>query len=95
MYGSTMYLLQFDGMLQPLTEQPQMGGFLGYGWLMSRDGSEVAHGFGLFANKQTVNSNIAEYLALIKALEASVDLREQSNTSLTYPVRFHRHKPAL
>ena len=70
-----MYLLQFDGMLQTLTEQPQKGGFLGYGWLISRDGTEMAHGFGLFANKQPVNSNIAEYLALIEALEASVDMR--------------------
>jgi len=41
---------------------------------MSRDGTEVEHGFGLFANKQTVNSNIAEYLALIGAIGASVDL---------------------
>ena len=72
---SQMYLLQFDGMLQTLTEHPQMGGFLGYGWLITRDGTEIAHGFGLFANKQPVNSNIAEYLALIEALEASVDLR--------------------
>jgi ribonuclease HI len=70
-----MYLLQFDGMLQMLTEHPQMGGFLGYGWLITRNDIEIAHGFGLFANKQTVNSNIAEYLALIEALEASIDLR--------------------
>jgi ribonuclease HI len=70
-----MYLLQFDGMLQTLTEHPQMGGFLGYGWLITRDGTEIAHGFGLFGNRQTVNSNIAEYLALIEALEASFDLR--------------------
>jgi ribonuclease HI len=70
-----MYLLQFDGMLRPLSEHPQMGGFLGYGWLISQDGAEIAYGFGLFAHKQTVNSNIAEYLALIEVLEASVDLR--------------------
>jgi len=70
-----MYLLQFDGMLQMLNEHPQMGGFLGYGWHITRNGAEIAHGFGLFANKNTVNSNIAEYLALIEALEASVDLR--------------------
>ncbi|MEI7849072.1 MAG: reverse transcriptase-like protein [Chloroflexota bacterium] len=69
-----MVLLQFDGMLKLLKEQPEMGGLLGYGWIISSNGSEIAHGFGLFANKQTVNSSQAEYLALIEGLDALVDL---------------------
>ena len=70
-----MYNLQFDGMLQTLDEQPQMGGFLGYGWLITCNNTEIAHGFGLFAHKRIVNSNIAEYLALIEGLDALLDLR--------------------
>jgi ribonuclease HI len=70
-----MLLLQFDGMLQLLGEQPQLGGFLGYGWLISRDGVVIAYGFGLFAGRKTVNSNLAEYLALIEGLDALLDLR--------------------
>jgi ribonuclease HI len=71
-----MITLQFDGMLHTIDdEKPQTGGFLGYGWLITRDDSEIAYGFGLFAHKQTVNSNIAEYLALIEALEATLDFR--------------------
>ncbi len=70
------YSLQFDGMLHTLSEEtPQTGGFLGYGWLLTRDITEIAYGFGLFAQKQTVNSNLAEYLALIEALEALLDFR--------------------
>jgi len=70
------YSLQFDGMLHTLSdENPQNGGFLGYGWLLTRDDTEIAYGFGLFAQKQTVNSNLAEYLALIEALEALLDLQ--------------------
>jgi ribonuclease HI len=70
------YSLQFDGMLHTLSdENPRNGGFLGYGWLLIRDDTEIAYGFGLFAQKQTVSSNLAEYLALIEALEASLDLR--------------------
>ena len=70
------YSLQFDGMLHTLSEEnPRNGGFLGYGWLLTRDDSEIAYGFGLFAQKGTVNSNLAEYLALIEALEALLDLR--------------------
>jgi len=70
------YSLQFDGMLHTLSdENPRNGGFLGYGWLLTRDDIEIAYGFGLFAQKQTVNSNLAEYLALIDALEALLDLR--------------------
>jgi ribonuclease HI len=70
-----MICLQFDGMLRTVSEHPREGGFLGYGWLITRDEAEIAYGFGLFAHKQTVNSNIAEYLALIEGLEASLDLR--------------------
>ena len=69
------YHLQFDGMLHTLSEDPLTGGFLGYGWLITRHGIEVAYGFGLFAHKRMANSNLAEYLALIEGLEASVDLR--------------------
>ena len=71
------YSLQFDGMLHTLSEEnPRNGGFLGYGWFLTRDDdNEIAYGFGLFAQKGTVYSNLAEYLALIEALDALLDLR--------------------
>jgi ribonuclease HI len=70
------YSLQFDGMLHTISEEnPRTGGFLGYGWLLHLDDNEIAYGFGLFAQKHLVNSNLAEYLALIEALEALLDLR--------------------
>jgi len=70
-----MYLLHFDGMLRTLDDDHQLGGFLGYGWIVTVQGIEIAHGFGLYAHKRKVNSNIAEYLALIEGLEALLDLR--------------------
>ncbi len=72
-----MVSLQFDGMLKLLNEEPEMGGLLGYGWLISSNGSEIAHGFGLFAYKQTVNSSLAEYLALIEGLDALIDIHSR------------------
>ncbi len=70
-----MYLLQFDGMLHTLDESPPQAGMLGYGWLLTYNNIEIAHGFGLFFSRGTANSNLAEYLALIEGLEALVDLR--------------------
>jgi ribonuclease HI len=69
-----MYILQFDGMSHQPTENSRKG-LLGYGWLVTNHGSQVAHGFGLFAHNYMANSNIAEYLALIEGLEALADLR--------------------
>lgn len=48
---------------------------LGYGWLIRRNGIEIAHGFGIFIRMRTAGSNVAEYLALIEGLEALADLR--------------------
>lgn len=48
---------------------------LGYGWLIERNGLEIARGFGLFLRKRKTGSNIAEYLALIEGLETLLDLR--------------------
>jgi ribonuclease HI len=70
-----MYRLQFDGMLRTLGEDPCRTGLLGYGWLLTRNGVEIAQGFGLYFRQGLVNSNLAEYLALVEGLDAMVDLR--------------------
>jgi ribonuclease HI len=75
-----MYLLKFDGMLQPSGSERAPLCLLGYGWILERNGLEVARGFGLFLRKCKTGSNIAEYLALIDGLEALVDLRVRYET---------------
>lgn len=70
-----MYILRFDGMLQPSGSERMPVSLLGYGWILERNNREVAHGFGLFLRKCKTGSNIAEYLALIEGLETLRDLR--------------------
>ena len=71
-----MYTLHFDGMLRTSgNESPNHPGLLGYGWLIQRNGAEVARGFGVFLRNCKAGSNAAEYLALIDGLEALADLR--------------------
>ncbi|MGZ9224267.1 MAG: ribonuclease HI family protein [Anaerolineales bacterium] len=70
-----MYTLQFDGMLHSSGSEPRHVSLLGYGWVLERNGVEIARGFGLFLRKRRTGSNIAEYLALIEGLETLVDLR--------------------
>jgi len=70
-----MYILKFDGMLHTSGTEPMPISLLGYGWILERNGLEVARGFGLFLRKCKTGSNIAEYLALIDGLETLVDLR--------------------
>lgn len=69
-----MYTLEFDGMLRTMDEVPIRTGILGYGWLFSRDGTEIAYGFGLFYYRGSINSTQAEYMALSEGLEAIRDL---------------------
>lgn len=70
-----MYILRFDGMLRTSASEPVPVSLLGYGWIIERNGLEVARGFGLFLRKYKTGSNIAEYLALIDGLETLIDLR--------------------
>jgi len=70
-----MYILRFDGMLHTSGSEPMPISLLGYGWILERNGMEIARGFGLFLRKCKTGSNIAEYLALIDGLETLVDLR--------------------
>lgn len=71
-----MYTLQFDGMFRTSGEdRSNKTGLLGYGWLIQRDGWEVARGFGVFLRNCRAGSNAAEYLALIDGLEALADLQ--------------------
>jgi ribonuclease HI len=71
-----MYILQFDGMFRAVeNERQNERGLLGYGWLIQRDGREIARGFGVFLKNCKAGSSAAEYLALIDGLEALEDLQ--------------------
>jgi ribonuclease HI len=71
-----MYTLQFDGMFRASeNDSPNERGLLGYGWLMQRNGREIARGFGVFLKNCKAGSSAAEYLALIDGLEALEDLQ--------------------
>lgn len=72
-----MITLTFDGLYRTVNaeDQPQhQTGLMCYGWIISRDGREVAHGHGAYAQKKDASSNFAEYLALIEGLEALRDM---------------------
>ena len=72
-----MITLTFDGLYRTVNieNQPQhQTGLMCYGWIISRDGREVAHGHGAYARKKDASSNVAEYLALIEGLEALRDM---------------------
>ncbi len=47
---------------------------MGYGWIIFKRKSIIAHGFGMFIQRENVTSCISEYLALIEGLEALADL---------------------
>jgi len=70
-----MYILRFDGMLHTSGSEPMPVSLLGYGWMIERNGIEIARGFGLFLRKRKTGSNIAEYLALLEGLETLLDLQ--------------------
>ena len=70
-----MYVLLFDGMFRPLHRWTQRTGLMGYGWIIFKRESIIAHGFGMFIQRGNATSCISEYLALIEGLEALADLR--------------------
>jgi ribonuclease HI len=75
-----MYTLEFDGMLKTTAQYPEGCGVLGYGWTFSKNGMEIAYGFGLFLFHGKINSIHAEYIALSEGLDAIrfLELGEES-----------------
>lgn len=69
-----MYILLFDGMFRSLHRLTQRTGLMGYGWIIFKRESIIAHGFGMFIQREKATSCISEYLALIEGLEALEDL---------------------
>ncbi len=72
-----MYTLQFDGLFRKVAGKTFTGskaGFMGYGWLISKNGVVIARGHGVYARGKDATSNIAEYMALIEGLESLADL---------------------
>ena len=73
-----MLTLEFDGLFRGAPQDMKLGqkaGFMCYGWVILRDGVEIARGHGGYARNQNASSNVAEYLALLEGLEALLDLR--------------------
>ncbi len=78
-----MITLTFDGLYRPLhaaNATHDHSGLMCYGWVVRRDGREVAHGHGAYARPQDASSNSAEYLALIEGLEALRDMHLEAET---------------
>ncbi len=69
-----MYILHFDGMFRSLHRWTQRTGLMGYGWIIFERETIIAHGFGMFIQRENATSCISEYLALIEGLEALADL---------------------
>jgi len=69
-----MYILLFDGMFRSLYRWTQRTGLMGHGWIIFKRESIIAHGFGMFIQREKATSCISEYLALIEGLEALADL---------------------
>ncbi len=72
-----MYTLQFDGLFKSVPGFHRAGvkaGFMGYGWLIYKNGHLIASGHGVLARGKEATSLNAEYLALIEGLEALQDL---------------------
>jgi ribonuclease HI len=71
--------LQFDGLFRRVGEHTKTG-VMAYGWLIYRQGTSVARGYGAVACVSEATSNVAEYLALIEGLTALLDMGVQDQT---------------
>ncbi|RPI86561.1 MAG: ribonuclease HI family protein [Chloroflexi bacterium] len=72
-----MYKLQFDGLFRKVEDKTHPGGkagFMGYGWLIYKNGILTARGHGVYMRGKDATSNVAEYLALIEGLESLLDM---------------------
>lgn len=70
-------VINFDGAceLNPANGKRNPGGIATYGWLIKKDDLLLAYGLGEAARGENATNNLAEYTALICALEAAHDLR--------------------
>jgi ribonuclease HI len=68
-----MYELWFDGLFRG-AKDAQTAGLMCFGWLIYRQGKQIAKGYGIFVRGMNATSNIGEYLGLIDGLEVLVDI---------------------
>jgi ribonuclease HI len=68
-----MYELWFDGLFRG-TKAAQKAGLMCFGWVIFKNGKQIASGYGIVARGMNATSNVAEYLGLIDGLEAMVDI---------------------
>lgn len=70
------YVIYFDGACEwsPDTNKRNPGGLATYGWVIYKDGNVYARGYGVAKHGEGATNNVAEYVGLIKSLEAAVSL---------------------
>jgi ribonuclease HI len=80
-----MYTLYFDGLFRDLDGNKYFEhneSVMCYGWVISTSGNDIARGYGSYTHREYASSNGAEYLALIKGMEALRDLGLQNKQVL-------------
>jgi ribonuclease HI len=78
------FVIYFDGACEwsPESGKRNPGGIATYGWVIYRNNEKFAHGYGAAAHGDGATNNVAEYTALLRALEAAKEL--QINVSRIY-----------
>lgn len=72
-----MRTLNFDGLFRGKEENSGIGDemcVMCYGWVIMEGSLAIARGYGSYTHQKVASSNGAEYLALIKGLEALSDM---------------------
>lgn len=72
-----MFTLYFDGLYREANSMVLSGhdkNIMCYGWLISNNGKIIARGYGSYTHREYASSNGAEFLALIKGMEAFRDM---------------------
>ena len=69
-----MITINFDGACEWYNGKRNPGGLATYGWIIKKDGQQIAYGYGEVARGEGATNNVAEYTALIEALKALKDL---------------------
>lgn len=65
-----MLELFFDGACEPINP----GGTASYGWLIKKDGKEIASGCGIIGKGEGMTNNVAEYWGVLEGVRKVIDL---------------------
>lgn len=79
-----MITINFDGACEWWNGKRNPGGLATYGWIIKKDGQQIAYGYGEVARGEGATNNVAEYTALIEALKALRDLNLEKDVVEVY-----------